>query len=303
MAAPMTARAPFVRALLGFSLAVAATPIPAQADAQAPPAVKVQRNAEWSIRLPEGEKVPFRGLANLDGAGMGTASMLYPAPNAGGLIVAVITHGLISESSRNSQKDKLQEEADKVLSPYQGVLAAYAPRELITRALARIRVGGAKNLLEGAGKPAAAWLIETAPVFAMTQDQAALILETPVAIYPPGADAPAYRNIVKVVSAAARTEDFAAYWGGSNGERLKDETARLLAHSVDMALDDAERSADAGTAPQRTFRYLQGKSEKFERARLVAEGCDRVVIRTLRGWLMSVPARHVPDAPTSCAGS
>jgi hypothetical protein len=53
----------------------------------------------------------------------------------------------------------------------------------------------------------------------------------------------------------------------------------------------------------RTVRYPQGSSEQIERATLMAQSCDRLVIRNLRGTLMSVPAQDPqgcqPAAPAA----
>lgn len=43
--------------------------------------------------------------------------------------------------------------------------------------------------------------------------------------------------------------------------------------------------------PFRTIRYVEGTAEKMERAQLVSEHCGRLVIKTLRGSLMSVPVK------------
>jgi hypothetical protein len=43
----------------------------------------------------------------------------------------------------------------------------------------------------------------------------------------------------------------------------------------------------------------------MERAQVLGEQCDRLLIKTLRGWLMSVPARPgvAPAATTGPCGS
>jgi hypothetical protein len=74
------------------------------------------------------------------------------------------------------------------------------------------------------------------------------------------------------------------------GERLKEESADLFARSLEIAwreIGNASRKDDP--VRPKTIRYRQGKSEKMERAELIDTKCNRVVVRTLRGWLMSVP--------------
>jgi hypothetical protein len=53
----------------------------------------------------------------------------------------------------------------------------------------------------------------------------------------------------------------------------------------------ANNGASNNDQPFRTIRYLEGTAEKMERAQLINEHCGRLLIKTLRGSLMSVPAK------------
>jgi hypothetical protein len=77
-----------------------------------------------------------------------------------------------------------------------------------------------------------------------------------------------------------------------------------VAHSVEIALAQLRATSPAGTdePPFRTHRYLMGSEERMERSQRVAGGCGRVVLRTLRGTLIS--AAVAPPADRSpCTGS
>jgi hypothetical protein len=250
-------------------------------------------DAKFALRLPQQEHVSFRGVSSLDGAGGGTASILYPAPNAAGLIAAVITHGVLSGASRTSEKERIQEAADRVLLPYQGVLKSFDHRELMQRGLRRARLSGEKRLIEPAQPAAGETVIESLPVFSMTQDQSAIILDNAIVLYAPGASQePTYKNAIRVVARAKEAGDFAAFWTAERGEALKDESARLFAASVELAFSDAAKQLAGSGAAQRTVRYQEGNSEKMERGEILSEGCSRLVIRTLRQTLMSVPLKR-----------
>ena len=267
----------------------------------------IARDSGWAARLPAQDKIDYRGAVNFDAAGSGSGTMLYPAPGLAGFLVAVATHAVIVNSVRGNEKSKIQLEADKVLMPYQATLAGYDQRTLFQRALEKTTVGFSKGVLEAKALAGEAWVIESAPIFLMTQDQRALILENTVAVFAPGAVAPpAYQNVVRVVSVAEPGEDVAASWNADQGLRLKERSAELLARSFEIAIVAAGAPAPdaAAAAAQRTFRYPEGSRERMERAQLVSTTCDRVVIRTLRGWLMSVPVR--PDdvsAQPPCAST
>ena len=287
---------------------VFAAGISAQPVAAAPPVAEVAGSVvpskAWGVRLPTIDKVVFRGSVSHDAAGLGTGTFLYPAPGPAGLLVAVLTHGLITDRMRQIQKNQLQNDADQVLQRFKPVLEGFTNRQLIEAGLGKTRVGGKKRLLEATEAAGDAWLIESAPVFSMTQDQRALVLDNAVRIIAPGSTTIAYAQTVRVVSAPLPLPpplisttpddsvivDTAAPWIESQGRRLRDESALLLAESLDAALDDFAEGAVESKSPQRTFRYAEGGSEKMERAQLVAARCGRSLIRTLRGWLMSIPA-------------
>jgi len=84
------------------------------------------------------------------------------------------------------------------------------------------------------------------------------------------------------------------------GAKMKEESASLFARSVDIALSEVARSGADDAAPYKTVRYQQGSIEKMERAKVINEGCNRMLIKTLRGTFMSVPVKSVnaPDAAT-----
>ena len=255
----------------------------------------ITKDSSWTLRLPEEEKVLYKGVVNFDGAGGNTGSMLYPAPNAAGFVAAVITHGILNESVKNSQKNKLQEAADKVLLPYQPVLASYSHKDLMQRGLEKIPTSGNKKLVEFSEKPDANWSVESMPVFLITQDQSAIILENSISIYAPGAKSAAvYQSTVKIVSQPKSATDLTSFWTADNGKKLKEESVDLFAQSVDIALREAANMANPNNNAHKTFRYLEGGAKKTERGQLISEQCDRVIIKTLRGTPMSIPTQRDP---------
>lgn len=243
-----------------------------------------QLSPRWSIQLPVTDPVAFRGQPNFDGAGVGTGPMSYPAPNAAGFLAAVIVHGLINESVKREQKNKLQQEADRVLEPYRTVLARLTHAELAR---------GAQAMPEAQGE---AWQIESVPVFTMTQDQAALVLDNAVSVRRTGSAAPAYQSVIRVVSIPLSDAEPAAYWSRDDGAMLRQVTSLLMRESMELAVAMAAKPTPEGSGMAKTFRYLEGKAERVERATLVSEGCMRRVLLTLRETLLSVPFAADSDA-------
>lgn len=257
----------------------------------------------FALKLPAAETVSYRGMVNLDNAGMGPGQVMYPAPGLAGFLVAIATHGAIAEASKNAEKNKLQEAADKVLDTYREALGKFSNRELMHEALSRLTRGAGKGRLVDASGAADGWVVESFPIFTMTQDQSALVLENIVAVYPAGKpEAARYKNVVKVVSDARSEAEPQATWAAQDARQLKDESIALYAHSLRLLLQEVERGATAEAEAQKTFRYPEGRASRIERAHLVHAACERAVVRTLRGWIMSIPVRKSADetAPESC---
>ena len=287
------------RAWLELSLVIAMlSPALARADVAVPPALPASASASndsaasWSLRLPADGKVSYRGVVGFDQAGTGGTAMLYPAPNVVGLLVAVLTHGAIVEAAKNAQKEKMQTDANKVLSAYQDALNTFDSRELMRRVVRKANAGAGVGgrLIEQNDDPGPHIVVHSLPAFLLTQDQTAIVLENTIDIQMPGTVAASARqSTVRVVSAARDVEDPLAFWTQNNGEKLKDESAHLVAESLVIALYETSVNAKAVSSPYRTVRYREGAAEKIERAQVINTRCDRLLIRTLRGVLMSVP--------------
>lgn len=267
------------------------------------PAHAIPADAPWTLFPPTEEAVVFRGRASMDMAGSGDPGgfMLYPGATAGGAMAAIITHGLLADSQNDRQKRALQEKADRVLRAYRPVLNDYKHTELMQAALDKTPWSGAKALAGPAQARGTGWVVESLPVFSMTQDQRALVLDHLVSVYPPGEiNKPLYRFTVRVVSQARMAPDMERYWKDDAGAALKAESASLLAHSLALALQEPASPAAADAPAFRTVRYPEGEVEKMERAQVLSQACERQVIRTLRGWLMSVPSPAVAE-PSAAA--
>jgi len=244
---------------------------------------------DWVLRLPAVGNVSFRGVADFNHAGVKQSAMLYPAPNLIGMLAAVATHAALVKSSRNSEKEKIQAQADKVLEPYKGILAAFSYDDLRQRLPAFVENDGDKPPLQDDALQKGAWLVVSTPVFSMTQDRSAIVLDNTVAMFAPGQlERPAYTNVVRVVSDPRAHAGSPDAWA-ADGNALKDESARLFADSFDVVFRDAQ--INSAEAPYKTVRYTEGDAERMERGQLLAQVCGRAVLKTLRGTLMSVPVR------------
>lgn len=279
---------PTALAAAAITLITGMPPAEAGRDAQSGErTVPVRSDSErnWTVRLPEADKVVFKGEIIQDNKSVetdGTHSIdvLYS--------LAFVTRKYIKEYGKD---EELQTEADKVLLPYQATLGNFTYRELVQRGLNRTSVDGSRKWVEFNSPSVAEWVVEVTPSFILTQDQSAIVLNNHISIYAPGSPSePLYKNLIRIVSDPRDEPVPAGFWMRGGGERLKEESADLFARSLEIAwreIGNASRKDDP--AHPKTIRYRQGKSEKMERAGVIDTTCNRVVIRTLRGWLMSVP--------------
>jgi hypothetical protein len=279
-----------------MALAVAILTVATPALAAKPPASKaagpihMESGAAWCIKPPVAPLVTFRGLPKADANTLASPALLYPAPTPAAFLAAVVTHAIIVGSVRAKHEKELTAAQDKVLEPYHPILASFDSEELFDRALDGRSPEGAKTLLCGAQPPASAWTLDSIPIFAMTQDQTGIVLDNLISLHPPGAPvSTVYHHLVRVVATPAPAPDPVAMWNASGGAKLKAVSVALFAQSLDIGLRLAAGEAIPADAPFKTVRYSEGGSERMERAQLLSDTCDRLVIRTLRGEFWSVP--------------
>jgi hypothetical protein len=266
-------------------------------SAAASPSTAANREEPTWWRTPSTSAVQWRGMLATEGGavGMGAQIGLYPVYGAAGLLVAIFTHAAINQVAQSAEARRAQEFADRVLDPYASSLRTWPAVSLWEAAAASVPFPGVR-LWDGEAPTGRDPVVEAAPIFTLAQDEGVLILDAAVKLVASPGAAPV-ETVVRVVSTPLDTPDARAHWSSDEARQLKATAAGMLAHALDTALRHAASPADA--PPMRTHRYLQGQVERTERAQLVAGDCARAVLRTLRGWLMSVPLK--PQAGDECA--
>ena len=223
-----------------------------------------------------------------------------------GLVAGLVTHGLLVDVIHRKQESAARAASDKVLEPYRELIERLTHQDLFSRALNQLSPDGSRHLLPDGIIDGSKWLVESAPLFLVPGDQRALILDNVVTMSKPDGTV-AYQSPIRVVSTAREAADMVAHWTAAEGEKLREAVAGMLAESIAIALAQADGvSVSESNSPQRSFRYRLGGERKLERGSLIQERCDRIVVRTLRGGLLSIPlelsaAAHPPNTE-SCKG-
>lgn len=246
----------------------------------------------------------LQGQFDFDELHGGAGGMLYPGYGAASFLVGIAVHAAVANSATDKKKDSVVDRANQVVQKYQVGVDKFAKEEffvaqaessndlqaLTIKAAARRIGGGGDSLAE-----ANSWLLTSDPVFYMTQDERELVLQNVVRLT--RADEPEkilYENIIEIASVPIHEAPRDAYWLAEG--RLEEQLGKLFVDSLVLAADDVLRHFDGVTATQVTFRYNQGGERKIQRGTLVQAQCERVVLRTLRGWLKSLPVSSVEDA-------
>lgn len=254
---------------------------------------------QWSLRMSD-EPLQFHGMNNHDGIDPANGGMVVvAAPYLAGSIAIMLTQALLVDSVNKEQVRKLQQEADKAVEPYLTTLEQIRHPEL-AEGLLKASAFGSSGKIEASASSEEDFIVESAPVFFMSQDQRAIIVDNVLVIQKPGEPKEsAYKNKIRVVLSPHTADDPVAFWTENDGARLKQASTRLLAESIDIGLIHASTSP-AEDAPSKTVRYLEGTVQKIERAQILEDRCGRLLIKTLRGTLMSVPALTTQQSESKC---
>lgn len=244
-----------------------------------------------SLGVQADAEIPVKGVLNMDASGGGVGSMVYPAPNLIGLVVAVATHSVLADSTQRAERSRMEIEADKVALPYREALAGFQHWHLLqsVAALPGSLASGA-DLVTADHVPNDRPVLLAKPVYSVSQDERGLILDAAMQWRRPG-QAEAVIMQTRVVAQPVETGDAGKAWLNEGGVRLRAEAAQLLAQAIDASFRqlDADPAASASVAYQ-TVRYWVGGTKRVERAAPLSSGCGYRAYRSLRGDILVVPS-------------
>lgn len=241
------------------------------------------------------EVISFAGLANYDDLNAGgSEGVMYPGGHPAVFLVSVLAHAGTVEAIKESRRNAIEESANEVLLPYSSFLNQFTYQPLFERAaksLIDLESGSHHSgfVEDVSAVESGRWVMQSAPQFFMLQDSGALVLQNAIALYE-NAEKPkiVYRNVIEVISLPYQGDDPEQFWMEGGGERIANLSHELLIDSINIAIDDALKT-QVEEAKQQTFRFYQEGKKTYERGSLIAAQYDRITIRTLRGWIKSVP--------------
>ncbi|WP_338848926.1 hypothetical protein V8J88_08280 [Massilia sp. W12] len=295
----LAARFLTVAILLAYGVAQARE-VATIAEPQAQPAAPAQASAQalssgkWVLSLPSEGTVPFDGIVTFDHYGNNKGEHVQvTAPNIATGIAGLILGGLLVKGISDAGKEKVREEANLVLQPFRPVLDKFNYARL-TAPLEQPGASAKLRLASGAQAGIDELVMESRPLFSLTQDKRSLVLSNLVQIQSAGRLL--WENQVRVVSPVFAAEDMNAFWNEQEGRKLLDESQRLYLQSVQAVMAHWRTSQTTDSAQFKTVRYQEGGVEQFERALVLQEHCDRRIFKNLRGQWLILPASPGADA-------
>lgn len=262
-------------------------------------------NAQLYVKVPEGiatfiGKAPdYRGKTQ-------SSAMLYPAITPVDFFASVLAHAAVSESVRNSHKNSLQSTADRVIEPYRAYSDSLKNKNLVNQlkeiALSR---GFTLNKYENSQHDDDL-ILDITPIYLLNKTEETLILRNQFLVYKKKYQSKKgkqkrllFQNQIEVLSGATIQGSAQEYWLNNDGENLKNEMNQLFSESLNLIAERISSTAKDTNVKYKNYRYNDGDSIVFERAIALSENCEKVIFKTLRGWLKSIPASRIVNQ-TEC---
>lgn len=252
----------------------------------------------WVVQAEQ--PVTWRAMPVTGGTGA-QGSMMYPAPNLAGFLVAIATHAALQKGADEAERRSRESAADALLLPYQPVVSAWRLDRLARAALPHLSAPVSTEVVDPFA-PTPGWVVRSTPIFRLEPLERVVVLDNAVTVLDPAGGRTLFEGVVRVIGQPQMAPSPQATWLESDGLALQTEAARLLAHSVEVALLATQRAAPA-PADFRTQRFQFAGDVKVERAATVASLCDRQVMVTLRDTWLSAPRLSADKPPEGCAAT
>ncbi|MET0069770.1 MAG: hypothetical protein ABW096_06990 [Candidatus Thiodiazotropha sp.] len=252
-----------------------------------------------------GEDRPFRFSGEYRSSELKNGyQMLYPAPDFATFLVGIATHAAIQSAESEAHEEAQRRASDVVLAPYEQVLDEILVHGMFKHAVQLQNSSAEIDVVATTAGGAETPVIELAAHAIMAQSRRALIVDLVARVQNPSitGDDSGYVHKVRVISNPIGVEErrVDSYWVEDEGRQLKQTVSRLLAQAIDLFIADATQHLQPLEDKQITARYQFGSERRIERASLLQQSCARMTLRTLRGWVLSVPVLDSLKRNTGC---
>lgn len=269
-----------------------------------------------NISFDSKQPVTFVGKKSLDASGLSVAPIMYPADTAGLFLVSILTHAAVSGGAQKAKLNREQEEANKVLEPYNPYIADINEEFLAqsTHSLgASTVVQHMQFLLGDAHLDTSRWQVNVVPVFAMTQNQSSFLIYNKLTFVDRSLTPKDKKKIKKIkkgqinpneklvviVSDPVLTDNNADFWLRENAKRFNESIRNLYVESFHLGIARHFGGLQNADPKQVTIKYLENGVKKIERGYVISQTCKRTVFESLAGEIKSVPNLEFADCNVS----
>ena len=253
----------------------------------------------------DGESVPapFFGVLKTETGRTGAALVYQGGAGLAGLFAQVLTHAAIENAAQQEALKKAQEEADVVLAGYTELISKNTQRMLISHSIKHLNISRpAISIISPTENMVLAekqLILESLPVFYMSQDQQSLVLDHQLkAYYKHQPDAVIYQNMAKAISKKQAVDENLNRWKANNGELFIQTTKNLHLSSLQILLEDMYKSL-VSQGKDATHKYYIGNKKHYVRGKVLLSNCKHTAIRNLKGNILVIQ-RNSPETSLSC---
>ena len=221
------------------------------------------------------------------------SSMMYPGYGGlGGFLVGIATHAAMESGMASSQQNAAIEKANEVLAPLEEQISQLDTLSVISPMSDSLSL---VVLPEEQSTKDKDYLLSSSPMFKVAQDYSSIRLQNVISIS--SEDSTLYQNLIEVARSLNKKEREALV---SNVEILPQLAEELMGESLRVGISDSKGLLKSAPSMQ-TFKYELGGKTQYQRANLVSEDCDNLVIKTLRNWIKVIPTSLTNRKPmNSC---
>jgi hypothetical protein len=272
---------------------------------------------EYTLHLnPEGV-VPFSGYVNFDDFtntpnGQG---VVYSGYNGATFLASILAHSAISKSIDKARLSAFESSSEVALAGYSEFLADFKLNNLLDefwRQNTADHYKSMKLIREISQFQSPKGMVTSSPSFILTKKNDALIIENVIKRHEVQTKSSkskrkkrsvrterskskySYENVVVIIS--DEIIDPKNYLSENFGENLKRMSADLFLESINFATQDMNPLSASIKFPQETIRFYIGDILRIERGNVLHRECGRIIFKTLRGWIKSVPQNEVCQA-------
>ena len=237
------------------------------------------------------EQAQFIGKTDKEIFTAAHGQMMYPG-GAASFFAAIAIHAGVSESAKNERKNGAQKVADAYVQPF---LPAAQQLSYNTLWESFVASESAEQydfsyLVDPEQLPEKEMgiLVVAQPIFMMNKEQDTLSIRTTVSIYSSEQpDKLLYSNQAEFIAKASPDKDPMVFWLADSYKNLHATMHQLFEESILSLMIDSSGGYNVEGVKTKNYQYFEGEMKMFERGTLLFEDKDKVLIRTLRGWIKS----------------